>query len=113
MKKLIIALTLISTTAIAGPRYYTEYKNNSAFIDDHYIDNSSINSARLGIQGENLYFEAGGSEFDGEFGYSFETGYKFKFQDKYELKGKIEGIDKAIDSKIPWKSEAEFRYYFN
>jgi hypothetical protein len=115
MKKLTIAIALISSTVMADPRYYTEYKNTMGFIDTDYVHNSSVNDLRLGVKFDNnMYIEAGASERDGNIGTGFEAGYKFKF-DAFEVKGKVE--DRQMDhiGSGTWvgKIETEVRYYFN
>lgn len=115
MKKFIIAIALISSSAIADQRFYTEYKNDMIFIDNHYLDNSVRNNIRFGVQGDIFYFEAGTTETNHQLGASYEAGYKYKFGlDKVEIKGKLEGYQfDNYEGSTSSKFETEVRYYFN
>jgi hypothetical protein len=95
-------------------RYYTEYKNDWVWNDGHYQDNSTRNNIRLGVQFPIFYAEAGPVESDGEFGTSYEVGYKYNFNEAIQLKGKFEGYQfDSFEGPVVSKFETEVRYYFN
>lgn len=95
-------------------RYYTEYKNDWIWNDGHYQDNSSRNNLRLGVQFPIFYLEAGPVENDGEFGTSYEVGYKYNFNSDWQIKGKLEGYQlDSFEGNVGSKFETEVRYYFN
>jgi hypothetical protein len=91
-------LLLLPLAANAGT--YIEYKNTLPL-----TDSATTHDLRLGVKGDNLYFESGMYEKDGETGVSYETGYKFRWN-SLEFKGKVEG--RRSNSKI----ETEIRYNF-
>jgi len=110
---LAVVAALASTSALAEVQYYTGYKNTLQFEDFDYVDNTSINDLRVGVQGEHLYLELGPSEFDGEVGSGFEAGYRYRFNN-FEFKGEVEGrqID-SFECDVFSRVETEVRYYFN
>lgn len=113
MKKLFF-VCLIASSVQAEPRYYVEYKNDILLRDEHYVDNSARNNIRAGVQGEVFYIEAGPVENSGNFGTSYETGYKYKFNNSLEFKGKLEGYQfDSFEGSSSSKFETEVRYYFN
>lgn len=116
MKKVILLTALATSFSVnADQRFYTEYKNDMVFIDNHYLDNSARNNIRFGVQGDIFYFEAGTTEMNSEVGASYEAGYKYKFgYDKVEIKGKLEGYQfDNYEGSTSSKFETEVRYYFN
>lgn len=109
-----ILLATAASTASAEIWYYTEYKHDMRFEDEHYINNSARNHARFGAQGDIFYVELGPVEQAGDWGGSLETGYKYYFTERLELKGEVESYqfdqnEGIVDTKI----ETELRYYFN
>jgi hypothetical protein len=82
--------------------------------DGHYLDNSARNNLRLGVQGEVFYVEAGPVENHGNYGTSYEVGYKYGINESWQIKGKLEGYQfDSWEGDVGSKFETEVRYYFN
>lgn len=116
IQKLILGTVLLAAAAFATAdiRYYTEYKHDLNFIDEEYVDDSARNNLRFGAQGEVFYLELGPTERAGNFGTSYEAGYKYRPTTQWELKGKLEGFQfDSFEGDIGSKLETEVRYYFN
>ena len=116
IRQLIAGVSLLTATAVATAeiRYYTEYKHDMNFINEDYVDNSARNNLRFGAQGEVLYLELGPTERSGEFGGSYEVGYKYSFNENWQIKGKLEGFQfDNYEGDVGSKFETEVRYYFN
>lgn len=108
----IVALISLPVVATAEPRIYAEYKNDFLIEDFDYRKDSDRNNIRVGSQWKHFYIEAGPVEYDGDFGTSYETGYKFQPTERVEIKGKLEGY-KFKNEDSTSKIETELRYYFN
>ncbi len=116
IQKAILAATLAlaATAASADVRFYTEYKHDLNFVDEEYVDDSARNNLRFGAQGEVFYLEVGPTERAGNFGTSYEAGYKYRPTTQWEFKGKLEGYQyDSFEGDIGSKLETEVRYYFN
>lgn len=114
MKNILAASLLFAAVpAAAEVQVYTKYENEMLFINEDYVDNSSLNSGRVGLQTTNFYFEVGPAFLDGEVGSSFEAGYVFPFGEHIEVRGEVEGyqID-SFEGDVGSRLETEVRYYF-
>lgn len=116
IKQAIAGLMLATATSMASAEvwYYTEYKHDMLFEDEHYVNNSARNQMRFGAQGTIFYIELGPAEQAGEWGASLEAGYNYNISNSWEIKGEVETYqfdqnEGLIDSKV----ETELRYYFN
>ena len=111
-KTLAVFLLAFSMSAFADARYYGEFKNDLQFEEFDYQDESYRNNLRFGVLYNGFYAEAGTTQIPGEFGTSFELGFKRNINERIEVKGKLEGYD-FDNSDVSSKLETEVRYYFN
>jgi hypothetical protein len=115
MTKYLIAagLLAVASSALAEVRFYGEYRNEVGFVDEHYVDNSSINTVSLGAQGKYLYAEVGPAFYDGEYGLALEAGYSIPFADNWEIRGEVETFQlDSFEGEIGSRVETEIRRYF-
>lgn len=114
MKKIIAASLLFAALpAAAELKFYSKYENEVYFLDQDYVENSALNSARVGMEGDHFYLEAGTVVYDGEVGASYEAGYKFPFWNNFEVRGEVEGFQvDSFEGDVYSRVETELRYYF-
>ena len=92
MKKIIAASLLFAALpAAAELKFYSKYENEVYFLDQDYVENSALNSARVGMEGDHFYLEAGTVVYDGE----------------------VEGFQvDSFEGDVYSRVETELRYYF-
>ena len=102
--KVILLLSMLSSTALAGP--YAEYTHEFELKDWVKSHAEATDMMRFGWETENnLYFEIGPMTH----GHSYEAGYQFTFDD-ITMKGAIETEDTNGGSKT--KVETVIRFNF-